>query len=100
MRRESEIDEIVREGGLASLGNEELLYLLFRLSGSGEKCRSRASLISRHTGSFYRNARDGRWQDLVEAGMTSRQSFAVLAAFELARRSNYRILPLSNWLVN
>ena len=96
MRKEKEIEEIFKKGEMDSLANEELLYLVLRLSGSGKRYRAQAGLINENTGDFYRQARGGQWQYLVESGMTFRQSSAVLAAFELARRSNYRILPLSN----
>jgi len=96
MRKESEIDDIFKTGDMDFLGNEELLYLVLRLSGSGQKYRNQARLINEDTGNFYLQARKGHWQYLVESGMSFRQSTAVLAAFELARRSNYKLLPLSN----
>jgi DNA repair protein RadC len=96
MQQESVIDENVRSGGLGRLGDSELLYLVLRLGGSGENIWNQACLLSRGGRSFFREARRCNWQHLMDSGLTFQQSAALFAAFELARRSNYKLLPLSN----
>ena len=96
MDRESVIDEAVRGGGLGNLGDNELLYLVLRLCGAGKNVWEQACLLGRGSRDFHREARRSNWQHLMDCGLTFQQSTALLAAFELARRSNYRLLPLSN----
>jgi len=81
---------------LGNLGDDELLYLVLRLCGSGKKIWDQACLLSRTKRNFHREARRSNWKHLMDSGLTFQQSTALLAAFELARRSNYRLLPLCN----
>ncbi len=99
MEKQILIDETVRRmglGELGELGDDGLLYLLLRLCGSGKKAWEQARILGRHKTRFYREARRCNWQYLMDSGLTFQQSAAILAAFEIARRSNYRLLPLSD----
>jgi len=78
------------------LGDEELLSMFLRIEYSREESRRKALRMVGRERVLFREIKRGNWSHFIDSGMSIRQCAAFFAAIELARRANYRLLPLSN----
>lgn len=78
------------------LGDEELICLFLRSSFPREAARNKAVQLAGRERDVFREMRRGNWGYFLDSGMTIQQCSAFFAVVELARRANYRLLPLSN----
>lgn len=96
MQRKRRVDAEAWSEGVDRLGDDELLYLVLRLGSSEETAWSQACRSMGNHRDFHRELRRGNWQHFIDSGMSRPQCSALFAAMEIARRSSYRLLPLSN----